>query len=634
MQEQIEKTKDNNIKNLFFIYELNQIQELERFWDEHPKMKADSRIIAFSLEIEERLRKHGILFSSLRSYKHLIPDQLVIEDKIIHTFFNDQRWEKFQYRGVALLKTFEFMFRSYFQTIWYFGNIFISIVQNNPSVTRFILFKPSEIITSTYGYLAKREIYAVIDCAKVVAVLRGISVEVLPLSFSVSFLRSFIRPMVFSMQRWLFTFFLKIWNTGIILMRRPLRPRLIISDYWKNIGPTIEYLKKAECIFLDRAQIQNINWRFLFKYRMRFMHSRNFLTQSMRRRAKKNTKTFIEMWNTMRGTLKPAFIRYEYSFDPLLIYAIDDIVNKFEKILQEIEGTHAMYKKLQPDAVLLRASVSGQTHFSILPLIAREYSIPAIELQHGLEYLGPGSWSRDHNAEYIAVYGPLIKNELSSIGYLPEKIKEVGSPRFDSYRIDEGKKREGNRKLFTVLCIVPDIRAFEIYDTYSAENYLNAVAKAVSFISEAHIIIKLRPHPAHEILLRTIIKREFSHLFYSIAQHEALLDLYTQADMVISCFSTAVLEAMQCGLPVVIPALNPIDASMVKFHFKTYEKNHALMIALNEEEFSKKITALAAHSEIRYEVSKNAQAFIEQNFCFDGNASRRYADFITKITHT
>lgn len=626
-----EQSSNESPHTLFLLYELGHIEELERFLRERPEERADSLVVAFSLDIEEKLSERRIPFSSGRKYKQAFPDLLKVEDEMMEAFFIDHRWAAFNYRGVAMATTFQFMFRVYLQRLWYYGNLFVSIVEAHPSVRRFMLFAPGGgIVSQVAGGLAWREINVVVDCAKMIGVTARITVDIVPLPLSRASLGNSVRSLAFMMQRALFSFFLTAWNTIITVLRRPHHPRLIISDHWKNVGQCIELLKEGECIFLDRMEIRRIPLRALLRYRMRFVHSENFISRAMRRRAKERAQEFAKIWHGVRTSITPVFVCRGYSLDALLLDVIDDIVKNFEKLICEIEGTYAMYGRVQPDVVLLRASVSGQTHFSVLPLVAKKCDIPSLELQHGLEYLGTGSISRKHAAEYMAVYGPLVKKELLSIGYAPEKVHAIGSPRFDSYRLDAtGDKKAEQPRPFTVLCVAPHVSPLEGYDSYSAEDYFNAVARAVEPIQNVHVIIKLRPGPANEGLLRAISARAFSRVSHSIMKSEPMSHVFAQVDVVVSCYSTIILEALQHAVPVIIPALNPIEASIVRFHFSSYA--HALYTAYTHNELSKILAELAMHPETRDRVRGDAQVFLARNFCFDGNSSQRLAALIAKI---
>jgi len=626
------------MNSLIILYELGHVDKLLNFLNSESKEDKKYLIIALSLDIEKRLLEKNINYISARVYKFLFVDQLSAEDKMLDTFFADSRWKDLNYRNINFTTTFEFMFRSYFQRVRYYANILISIFETHKDILRVITFSSAERVSKTHGILAKKEIHIVFDCLKLITDKKGLPLVDLSVQISVNNLINSVKNITFSLKREIFSFLLMIWNGGITIIRSPQFPRLIISDYWRNVGPTIKSLEEGECIFLDRSEIRNINWRYLFKYRMRFVHVHKFVTKKAYKDIKIHAYNFKLLWNDICRDLPIIFLWRGYDFGPLLYDAFNDIVDNFDKILSEIEGTYSLYKKYKPDLVNLRASVSAQTHFSILSLVARECNIPSLELQHGLEYLGPGSCSRKHVAEYIAVYGPLIKRELISMGYNPDKIKEIGSPRFDNYYLLSSKTIEDhtedhNREKINILCIAPDLLPFEIYDSYSAEDYFKAIKEAIKDIpnKNLHLTFKLRPVSVGEDIMSFIIKNIFSDISYTINHYENIVDLCLSSDIIISGFSTVILEALQFAKPIIIPALNPIDKQMVSSHFSPYEKAGALFIVFNIEVFNKILLDLVNSSERRREASKLARKYMNENFMFDGKSSERYIKLIIDI---
>lgn len=612
---------------MFIIYELGHVDELKKYLERHPEEKISSVVIALSIDIEEKLHRENIFFISAAAYKKAFPDQLSNEDEIMEDFFSHPGWDAFVHRGISLPKIFRFMFRAYLQVVRYYGMLLSKVIEEHPAVRGVKLFPPGEALSSTHGTLAFREIHAVVDCAKRIGEIKGIPVTVLSPSIVAVSIRNSLRPIVFSLKRSIFGILIKTWNAVVIAISRPRAKRFLISDHWRNVESSASLLQDVELIFLDRTEVRHISFRFLLRYRMRFVHIADFLPRGASRRIREDSTKFLHIWKETRDNLPKIFTWTGNSFDQLFLTAIEDIILDFPRILSEIEGAYALYEKVRPNVVALRASVSKQPHFSILPMVAKKLGIPSIELQHGLEYLGPGSWSREHEAEYIAVYGHLVKQELISIGYEEDKLVEIGSPRFDRHIISQKKHEK-----FTILCIAPDIRAFEVYDSYSAFAYFASISQAAEAEKEhIHIVFKLRPGPADEALLRGIIARVFIHFSYDIAQYESLSELYSEVDMVISGFSTAVIEAMQCGLPVIIPAIHPVDAKIVQFHFSRYSDAGALIVANTPDAFSQALSSIVHDPQRREAMRASIVEFMAKNFCFDGKSSERYATLMKKL---
>ncbi len=613
------------MKKMFIIYELGHVDELKKYFEKWSEEKDSLIVVALSIDIEEKLTSANIPFVSAASYKKIFLDQLSNEDEMMKNFFDRSHWKEFVYRDIELPKIFQFMFRAYLQVVRYHGMQLMRIIESHPEIKEIKVFSPSEVLSATYGTLAPREIHVVMDCVKRIGEIRGISITVMPLTVVLTSFHKSLQPLIFSIKRSLFGFAIGIWNRLVVVFVRPRDTRFLISDHWKNVESFIKLLKNEECIFLDRSEIRHIPWRLLFRHRMRFVHSIDFLSQKTKEETKREAEKLQEVWRDMRKNIPEIFIWEGNSFDELLLSALDDIVRDFPKLLSEIAGTYCMYEKMRPHVVTLRASVSKQPHFSILPLVAKKYGIPSLELQHGLEYLGPGSWSREHTAEYIAVYGALVKKELMAIGYQSDKLPIIGSPRFDQniQLIEKYKEKRDKKEKFTVLCIAPDIRAFEIYDSYSASDYFTSIAAALETEKEnVHIIVKLRPGPAQEGVLRLIIDKAFLGFSYKIAHNEPISHICRETDITISCFSTALLEVLQFNIPVVIHALHPVDAQVIDFHFLPYSEAGAVRIVYTPDELKQ---TLSQHNHGK------TTSFMTQNFCFDGRSSERYVNLMYEL---
>lgn len=616
-------------KTLYILNEVAHVALLEQQWKSHPQEKKNALVLALAIDIEEALTKSEILFLSAGKYKTISAELLVEEERMVDAFLKDLRWKSFIYRGVDLVKIFRFMFHAYVQHVCYYSRILIAVVESQGDIGRFVLFAPTGKVMARFsGILAQREVDVVIDSAKAIARFRNVTLDVISPPVSRASVRNAVDSYLFTIRRALFGIAISIWNAALKLVRPAQHPRVIISDHWRNVGSIIELLNTGECIFLDRTEIRHMPWRILIKYRMRFLHSENFLSRKARQEARVRGKELRTYWEDVRKSLSHVCRIRGYELDALLLKAMDDIANSFERILSEIEGVYTLYERTNPDLVLLRDSVSGQTHFSILPLVAKEMGIPSLELQHGVGYFGPGSIGLAHHAEHIAVYGPLIKRELLQIGYDSKLIHAVGLPRFDRYR---PARHEGVEQSVTILCIAPDISPFEIYDSYSALNYFSAVAGAVGKLRGVHVIIKRRSDPADRGVIRALITQAFGTVSHTVANLEPVSELLPRVDVVISCFSTAILEALVFGKPVIIPTLNPIDSQMVQFHFASYARSGAVTIAATHEQLVQSLTKLA-DSSYRARTQERISGFLATQFCFDGKSSKRCAALILRLS--
>jgi len=129
----------------------------------------------------------------------------------------------------------------------------------------------------------------------------------------------------------------------------------------------------------------------------------------------------------------------------------------------------------------------------------------------------------------------------------------------------------------------------------------------------------------------TTVANVFEGMSYRIAQYESLAELYPQADIVVSHYSTATLEALQCSKPLIYFGVSPGFDLMAKVHFALYEQQGVMMIVKTREELARVIQMLAQDPRARERLSRAATVFLEKEYAFDGKASERAAALIASL---
>lgn len=615
-------------KNLLFLYETWQVRALLDDTADGRLSLESTTIISFSTEIDALLRLDGIAYVTVGDYFDDAPKQLIEEDELLQSYFADPRWCTTAYGDVVLVETFRTAFRLYMQTALYYIRAMTAVLGERHQVSCVLVYASAKQPSSLAGILAHKETTVVEDCASLIAHTRGIECRVLrEVPATAAVIRHF-RNVLFYARRALFARAIWLWNLCINFIGNPAGPRLLLTDYWRNVSGVIEHLPRASCLFLDRSEIRSIPFGVLFRHRMRFVKldaGRGGARRTLRMEARE-IATHMRAYEIDESDL----ITGGVNIAPLLHGARDAVLDRLDRILTMIRGAHELCDRESIDVVLLRASVSAQLHFSILALVARSRRIPSLELQHGLEYLGPGSMSREHTAEYIATYGSLSTRELVSVGMDEEHAVPIGSPRFDAYA--RATKSVGKAPPEHVLCIAPDVRAYALYDSYAAERYFSGIRDGIEGTKDIMITIKIRAGYEDEHMLRGIIERTFAHRPFRIAQHESLESLCASADLAISCYSTAVLELMQMGIPVLLYANSKIDAAIMAQHFGQYEAADALTVCTSPDDVRQAFSALCRTPDLEKR-KQNAAAFLESQFLFDGRGAERCAKLIQRLAH-
>jgi len=619
------------MKTAIFLYKPEQLVSLDALLAKWSTKDERPTIVSLDAEIDYALEKRGALFISGKTLQNrTAPSAHMQADKITRALYANEALSSLQYRGVSLMEPLRFSIHQYLQNLLYYVDVIERLMENIPNVECLVIPTSAASVLKVYSSLTIEESRIVCEAARLIAEGRGIRYESHE-TFSTA-IRSKNR-----WQKWTFTFKRALFGASLSVLNAlmALRPRrtirVLASDYWRNIAPIMRELPEAELVLIDRTEALKAGFAHIWHHKIQFLHIEHFLSWRGKRQALAHAKKCSEEWMAARSE---ALATIDFTFRGTnLLSTVERILTRLietdiPEIVCEIEGTCAMYERLSPDAVELRVSVSKQRHFIILPLVARLRGIPAVEVQHGIEYLGPGSVTWRLAAEYLAEYGQLVCDELSALGYAREQLFAVGSPRFDAYVRDIKKAARQMRKGVTILSNTPTPSVGERYGTYSIEECFKALGNAIRKIPNARLLIASRSVSAHAAFYEEMHARGLKGVNYENAWDAPLPGLFQQADIFVCSFSTVAYEALLYRLPVIIAAFAPTEKMMADFHFAHFVDAGALRIAHSPEELADILQELSADPEARARMSAAAQKFMKDNFSFDGHASKRIAKLI------
>ena len=307
--------------------------------------------------------------------------------------------------------------------------------------------------------------------------------------------------------------------------------------------------------------------------RIQFYNPEDFITSDIQRTVQKTSQQFEENWAHVKKApqFSPIFTykgRLLWKFvEPALTHVL---LREGKKMVRDFESTKVLLRKFKINNVLLRCSVNTQTHYFSIAKAAHTLNIPAVEIQHGLEYNGKGSFSARKNTDYIAVYGPTVKRELEAIG---------------------------NKD-------IPDLQ----------------------------LIIKLRQN-FFETLHRKIIPRTLFGK-YAIVVNEPLPTIFAVSDFVISGSSTVLLEAMVSKKPLVLWALNSYERMVLVPTFAPFINTNSVLLATNMKDLISSVHKLAYSKNERKAIVDKMVETMRQEYVFDGNASKRIAQLLSSPQET
>ena len=618
-------------KTAVFLYKPEQVEQLPALLA-RVSVGEEYDLIACDLGIEFLLEKKGMPFLSAKglrgtaSYKSLLSAKRLGEE-----IFASPGFSFFSHRGISLGRLFTPPLQYYLARLLY--NFDIAAGALEAGYSRAILFEPSGEDEPLAG--AVLELYnlrAFFDAVAAVCAHQGIELTAVSLPRRSSALRIAFARKRFEVQRAFFGFCIYSLNTMVSLLVTKKKIRILASEYWKNISLLAQELPEAEFILVDRTESFAAGWSAIFRHRTRFMQGKDFLTRGIRRGARRASADFKESWQNARReshAYAEASVR-GYKLVPLLEPVLQKIFEASEEVLRDIDGTWTMLETVQPDAVIVRASVSAQTHFAVLCEVARLLGIPSIEAQHGVFSMGPETLSSGHAAEFIAEYGPIERRMWSEHGYAPRSTcVDVGSPRFDAYRTLEPARTQSGR--FTVLYIAPQLTPGEWMDSYDVFSFFETMASAAREVPAIHVVVKLRSGDAESAFFQEAVERTFKGVSHEVASREPLIRLFPRVNAVVSCHSTAILESLLARRPVLLDATLPVHAQLFPADFGPYLAAEALLTAEGEHELSRTLRKLADNGE-REALVERASAFMRESYLFfDGKSSERLAGFVRSL---
>lgn len=620
------------MKTAIFLYEPSQLASLDAIIARLDKEGREPQIVSLDAEIDFALEKRGVPFISGKTLQNrTAPSTSMRADEVTRALYDHEAMSFLKYRNVSLIDSLRFSTQIYILHIFNYIDIIERFMDSTVGIDHMLVPVSIAQASKTSDALTVEESKVVYEAAHLVAKQRGILCELYDTRSSALQVKDYLQELSFAFKRALFGVALSSLNT-LMALRSRRKIRIIASDYWHSLAPILHHLPDAELVLVDRKEALKAGLGNIWRYKMRFLHIKHFLSLAGKRLALAYAEKCKKEWRIVRKEILQSidftFCGADFSTtaERIMIHLIETAV---PDVICDIEGAYAMYEHLSPDTVLLRASASRQRHFSVLPLVAREMGIPAIEVQHGGEYLGPSSGTRRHAAHFLATYGPLVCDEFRALGYEPERLLPIGSPRFDAYMRDAQKAiaREEKSDL-TILSNTPTMDINERYGTYSIEEYFKTLGGAVRDISNARLLVASRSTTTRAEFLEEARERGFTGVNYENVGTTPLPELFRQADIFVCSYSTVVYEALLYRLPVILAVFAPVEKMMADFHFSRFQDADALLIAHSPEELTDMLKKLSADKDMRESMNKAGWEFMQKNFSFDGHASKRVADFI------
>ncbi len=232
----------------------------------------------------------------------------------------------------------------------------------------------------------------------------------------------------------------------------------------------------------------------------------------------------------------------------------------------------------------------------------------------------------------IALFSDADRETLLSEGIAPERVVVTGNPKFDKVFYSRGnhckpsvcEKWDIPTDKEIILLLTQYMVEGGIWTPAQRRNFVLAIAEAADVLPNTRLIIKLHPPVEKEKDYHEIVKDLPRPPI--ICKYEPIHELLNASSLVITTESTAGLEAMAAGKPVIIADLYD-DFGATSF----YRRSGALH-AERKDEISPAIYRALYDPRTREEMRSSMESFVyEKAYLQDGQACKRIVDLITDM---
>ena len=614
------------LKNIVLVYEVAQIPIVLSYLREENILVKSCIIIPLEFEVEQKLKELKIPHVSLRTFVPVteeFADVVSVARSTARQFHLHPSMAFYAYEGIHLGEVFEPMLDMYIEHLARYGSICKRILEGVSAQEIFIPHTTQQLAEGS-GALVPQWFVSPVQAARMVAQHNKLPIRIIG-DAGASQTRNT------TTQLCAVRIGFRVYNLLMRLCIRPKPIKIFASEYWSHVKSFVEKMDDVEMVFMERSEIKNIPWKQLLKHRIRFLHPSE-VASAKDKRIIFLIKSFAQSWHTAKTDISGLFeIVPGVNMWPAVEEALTILIQVYTQYaLVDIIGLHYFLQKENPQKLLLRASIGGSAHhFFIATQVAHQLGIPSVELQHAGAVVDPRSVHSRLTASYLAAYGKITQEiAVKNFGYAPERIRVIGSPRFDHYVRERDalvKSRDTTLQELglrpdrpTVFVAVPFAGAFPmVFSSYQVADFFNVFREAQKQISGLQIIFKFRPNG-----LSSFYKKLVQDLFLDggvvMVDTSNFIPLIVACDVACTGKSTLLYEISLGETPMILYPWQRWD---------TYTRDvyaRAAPVADSPEDLVKLLRLMLIKDEAEKAVA-HQNRFLKENYSFDGHAPERMA---------
>ena len=226
----------------------------------------------------------------------------------------------------------------------------------------------------------------------------------------------------------------------------------------------------------------------------------------------------------------------------------------------------------------------------------------------------------DSNFQNLFVWGKDSQKYFLNVGIPQNKIILSGSPLYDKHFTFKPNLKITNTILFTSSGLGLSLDSNTVSRIKKYESFIDLLCRTIPEQNHKNLVIKLHPFADERVDIAKIAKNINPEI--QVYKYENIIDLINNADLVISSYSTVLLESMILGKP----TMTWLDDDYYESPDLRYIESGA-SLKLDFKNFKKQIDDFYNNLEISKTLLNNSNNFKKDYLENHGNASMFLADF-------
>ena len=306
------------------------------------------------------------------------------------------------------------------------------------------------------------------------------------------------------------------------------------------------------------------------------------------------------------------------------------IIDRLEEITFEIILAKQIFKIFNIDSIVIISEI-GMTE-QIITQFAKQEKIPILHIQEGLHIDTPEAFENSksqgvflESADKYVAWGKFSKENQINIGNVsPEKIVELGSPRFNKLNFNE---KDNDEKFVLLATMPPQIEEIKGLDVRNLEKYLESILDICQIVTNQKKKLVIKPHPTFDVLnIEKNVKKKFPNV-QVISKGDINLLIKKCSTLIVTGYSTVILQGQILQKPV-------ISIPLIDYNWgnpSAYTENSCLLIKIKELDIVLK--KISTDKEFKNKLISNGNNFVNLSIKNKNNSSSLIWDYIKNLSH-